>query len=667
MKLLHILSAVVLMLTFWLIIPSEPQASVMMTGSVGYFGFDILPTANFTLDQWLSNPNLWTITITNSDQKTIKSAVIYIHISSGKYDPIIDGSIRVAGPSMAFIPQLLPGQSFTVNNTMVEKGTPQMDGGEWSNEFKDEVIRIGFLPEGTYTLRFTLTGYYGSVNDPIIINDVQPENPIERDIDIKNPSPPELVSPDDMSDDTVTIPRFTWQKPAVSDFSSISKTIRVDYKLTLWKMFGEDGTPLSEEDAITRIPIWEWDSRLAAFNKESVNFNPGTAREELIGGRKYCWQVQAFDGTGRPITDINDGKSDVWQFTVQFVPPVINEPLLFFPLSFSWSPAKAGGGLLLYRVRIADNPDFINGYMVDGIFFTYFSYPNDAPPLRLGEVYYLEVQATDDSNIPLGEPVQMTFTLPTEEVILRSPRNESIPPSNTPTFSWRSNAPYHVIMIFDETSDWSYISVSIKGTTWTYDGEDLQPGKTYAWNVSPANEMGEPVGKSSATWRFTLAAEDQVTLVSPVDEAVDSIYPTFTWKEIGEGQVNYTIFIEREDGTLVHSATVSSTSYKYPQDAPVLSYAFEYYWSVSAEQNGIEIGRRSGRSFFTTPFSETGAEVVTMDEINRMIQLVLSQYPELSEFKDKILKSISDESGPLTPAAFLELFETFKIIKVSAK
>ncbi|HUT62925.1 MAG TPA: hypothetical protein VMZ04_03105, partial [Anaerolineae bacterium] len=178
MKLQHKLFTVVLMLTFWSIIPSEPQASVMMTGSVGYFGFDILPTANFTFDEWLSNPNLWTITITNSDQKTIKSAVIHIHISSGKYDPIMDGSVRVADfadPSGAFISQLLPGQPFTVNNTMVEKGAPQMNRGEWSNEFKDEVIRIGFLPEGTYTLKFTLEGYYESAND--LIDDVQPENP----------------------------------------------------------------------------------------------------------------------------------------------------------------------------------------------------------------------------------------------------------------------------------------------------------------------------------------------------------------------------------------------------------------------------------------------------------------------------------------------------------
>ncbi|MBT4485657.1 MAG: hypothetical protein HOC71_18475 [Candidatus Latescibacteria bacterium] len=665
MKLPKMLFAVGLLLTMLVGMSLAPQARVMMTGSITGFGMDILPAANLSVDDWMNKDGMWMITITNGDTKTVKYAKILIDLSSGAFGEILTGELTVINENDAyksFKTELLPGQSVTVTNTMIVSGAPQMTGGKWDNEsFKDEVVSLGVMPEGSYTMKFTLQGYYETKDDPI------EEDTLDHTIEIKNPTPPELITPNDNSDDTVSIPRFAWQKPLLSDFSSIkNRIVAVYYNVTLWKMFSEDGSVLVEEDAISRIPIWE----LEGLTMESVDFDPGTAREELISGRKYCWQVQGLDGEGKPISSTNEGKSDVWNFTIQFTPQVINEPLSFFPFGFTWTPAQTGGGLVMYRARIADNPDFASGYIADGLVMTSFTYPSDAPPLRLGVSYYLELQAIDDSGIPIGEPATTTFVIPISEVTLRAPADGAASSTNTPRFSWQGSVNNYVVRVFREDTDWSYISGAIQGKNWSYDGEDLEAGASYAWNVSPANDAGEEIGESSETWYFSLAAENQVSVMSPVDEEVNSLTPIFTWNEItpssGQGAIQYSIIIEDDNGT-IHSAMVPSTSYQYPSDATALNYATRYYWSVSAERNGAEIGTRSERASFTTLLTGEEEVVSDMEDLSEIMSLIISQFPDIEGFEDKILIEISDETGPITPSGLAELFETFQIINVSEK
>lgn len=659
MKFLKKLSALVLMLTIIVGMPKIPQARVMMTGSIIGFGLDILPKSNFTIDDWLTNPSMWMITITNSDTKTVKSAYIDMEIVTGTYGTVLTGRLTVVGERHSFLIELAPGQSYTINNTMLTEGTEQLSGGEWSQEFKNEVLRIGALPEGSYSMKFTLHGYYETTNDPL------EEQVIDHNIIIKNPSPPELMTPDDTSDNAVAIQRFTWQRPLVSDLSSFK--VQILYNITVWKMFGTDGSILVEEDAINRIPIW---SKKGLLN-EFVDFDPGTAREELVPGKKYCWQVQAVDGSGRPICVKNNGKSDVWDFTVQFKPPRINEPLSFNPFGFTFTAAQAGGSLVLYRIRIADNPDFAGGYRMDGLVMTSFTYPQDAPPLRMGVNYNLELQATDSSGIPIGDPATTTFTIPVSQVTLRSPADGTVSSTATPRFMWQGTSPYYVVMIYEEGSDWNYISHGITQTSWLYDGEDLRPGMTYGWNVSPANTGGDPVGESSPTWYFSLTAEGQVALVSPVDTDVENINPTFTWKAVsapsGGGTVEYNIIVTDGNISTIHSATVTSTSYQYPQDAPALDYTTRYLWSVNAEMNNTEIAKRSESASFTTPLAAPGTQVATTEDVSKMIVLILTKYPQYADFQEKILASISDNTGPLTPAGFIQLLDTFNIKSVSSR
>ena len=118
MKFIAKLSVAALVLILLAGIPSKPHAKVLMTGNISGFGFDIMPTANFTLDGWLNTPGLWTITIINGagvDGKPVKSATIIIDISSGSYGRVFYGELSVVGRRQSFITELPPGGVYTVS------------------------------------------------------------------------------------------------------------------------------------------------------------------------------------------------------------------------------------------------------------------------------------------------------------------------------------------------------------------------------------------------------------------------------------------------------------------------------------------------------------------------------------------------------------------------
>ena len=90
MKIVKVLFILVLALSLLMGMPAVSRASVMMTAVVNQLGFDILPTAVFTVDDWLSNPNLWTVTIFNTTEgnKTVNRLVINFTVSNPVYGDI---------------------------------------------------------------------------------------------------------------------------------------------------------------------------------------------------------------------------------------------------------------------------------------------------------------------------------------------------------------------------------------------------------------------------------------------------------------------------------------------------------------------------------------------------------------------------------------------------
>ena len=101
MKIVKVLFILMLALSLLIGMTAVSRASVMMTAVVNQLGFDILPTAVFTVDDWLSNPNLWTVTIFNTTEgnKTVNRLVINFTVSNPVYGDIVTGTIRVIGES----------------------------------------------------------------------------------------------------------------------------------------------------------------------------------------------------------------------------------------------------------------------------------------------------------------------------------------------------------------------------------------------------------------------------------------------------------------------------------------------------------------------------------------------------------------------------------------
>ena len=662
-----------LILVAIVVFPAYLGARVLMTANVNSLVFSVLPTATYTIDDWLSNPNLWSVTITNSgDNKSVTYLIMKITISTAKYNPIIDGELKVVGPTNNYLisPKLGPGQSCIINNTMVQEGKSYMRNGRWSDEFVDEVLRIGFLPEGLYKMTFSIEGRYddgtafGGLTDP---NSDMLKT--EEEIDVKNPSPPELMAPMDGADDIVNIPTFKWQRPTITDLSMVNNTqIVISYNLKLWKMFDETGAIIGEEEAKNRVPIWTVEN----LNKEQVNFNPNDSREELISGRQYCWQVQAFDGLGRPITQTNEGKSDLWNFTVQFTSPSLNDPQTFFPLNLTWIPAKAAGTQINYTLSIADNPSFDNAFVQDQLTLPNFTYPDDAvPALVPGKMFYAKVQTTDEKNQPLGVPDQISFKIPPAEVVLSSPPDATTIPTSVPKFDWTGNSKYFKVTLQEKGSGQKYVSSVLSGTSWNYEGTALKRGTGYSWFVTPITENGEIIGGNSETRTFSLPPDGQILLVSPAGTVIDTIFPEFKWEAASGGTpgsaINYTITIRDKSENIVHTATTTETTFKYPQDAAQLKYASRYVWTVKAESGGNSIGTESVPGEFMTPFVLVEGQKMTMKDLGDALRIVLKDFPEYSAFVNKILVEISDGNGLIDPNQIVDILSKFRIVKVSIK
>ena len=64
---------------------------------------------------------------------------------------------------------------------------------------------------------------------------------------------------------------------------------------------------------------------------------------------------------------------------------------------------------------------------------------------------------------------------------------------------------------------------------------------------------------------------------------------------------------------------------------------------------------------------EEGAEIAaSLEEVSEALKLIMSSFPDFAEFEDKVLVSITDESGnTVEPDGLMQIFGDFAIKKVS--
>ncbi len=215
--------------------------------------------------------------------------------SSRRFGGILDGDLVLG--------RLEANETRIIRNDQVTQSDLKKDGDAPGYQaFEDEVLRTGLLPADKYYFRFELWSGLSDWNRRVdMIDDSQP-----WEIEIRNPNAPILISPVHEDESVGRFPTFVWEQ------TDIRPGVSVTYFLRLYEQFDREGVEISPEDAVSRIPIWIKE----VINLKTVNFVSGEAREDFICGRKYVWQIQAIDEVGRYVGQ-NEGKSEIWSFTVQ--------------------------------------------------------------------------------------------------------------------------------------------------------------------------------------------------------------------------------------------------------------------------------------------------------------------------------------------------------------
>lgn len=575
------IGALVLWAACVLFLPVQAEARVTLSVD---FRFEVLRTASFTLDDWENYPNLWCVIITPDPiTERIEYAYIHFEIRSDRFSKIAWGNTEM----------------FTVDGVTVKCNTDFTDlyDGDTNDEFEDEVKRVLKLPDDTYYLIFEL---WDGGDDPYANRYTQGEKveTYRESVEITNPNTPILVSPSD-GGTTSLFPTFQWQLPDIRDVIAGEDPLQITYTLRVYRMFDDQGAPLSEEDAVLFNPIFEAE----VINGNSVVFDPGEAAEELLPGRKYAWKVWATDEIGRAVGD-ERGTETFW-FTPQFAPaqllsPIGGSEIGVLPPTFTWTEAQASGMQLFYDFVIATDPGYSDAQRKDGIVGGVYRY--DGPSLVPGILHYWKLQTVDGLGRALGDPLEETFRMPPLQIIY--PVDETVA-TLIPNFVWRPYGDiesYQVTVLDAEGEEmWSR---EVYEAQVRYDGEALSYGTTYTWRLQ-ARSRGATAGTAQEVPFITPGAEEvHVTLRSPVDVVVSDLTPRLEW-ELLKGANEYAVTVFDEEGTAMFSTSIRATTVRLGASAG-LEYNSTYRWKVQAD-----IGRASEWATFYTPQEEGAPEEVT--------------------------------------------------------
>ena len=487
---------------------SESHGAAQLILQVDPFVWDIKETATFTLDDWLEEPNLWNITITSTEVLT--DAYLHITLYSGRFGLIVDGKVYLRGDL-----ELIDGKTRTIYNSDVAPSDVKGPQAPGYKDFKDAVLKTGFLPDDTYTFTFDLFGKKEGELDFSHIAGPQVES-----MKITTPRAPVLISPPDRDENVGSFPTFLWEQ------TDVRSGVNVTYTLRLYEMFDREGIEISTEDAISRIPIWIKEVE----NLKTVDFDVGESSEEFICGRKYVWQVQAVDVTGRYVGS-NQGRSEIWIFTIQYANPDLSQPSRFNPLVLNWTPAQSCGGQITYNLYIDDELDFIGAFEVRELQTTSYTYPDEAEPLFPGRTYHVKLLTIDEESNLLGIDQILSFQMPPLELELTGPPEGEVLSVMQPMFTWICNQPVgsFLVRVFESGSDIPIWEDETELPQLVYDGDPLGLGMSYEWEVQALDLSGNPYTVIGVRSTFS-TQQLEVTIDGPAgNRRISNLTPTFSW------------------------------------------------------------------------------------------------------------------------------------------
>ena len=240
-------------------------------------------------NQW-NVADMWNLTLTNTSSESLK---VYLY---GTVESITDGLI-FEGTSAVF--GLTPHFSGRIEPYRLEP----VDADYSNAEYEEIVMKTGTMPEGTYTIC-------------VYVKDARTNEELGSDCiirPIKQPSPPELINPQDEGTLTEQLPIFLWTPPMPLRMGEF-----VTYQLNIVELL--DGqVPI---EAMEANPAWFTDKNII-----STSYQFPISARPLEPGKSYAWQVTAINEK----QNYEIGKSEVWSFTFkkEEVPPVIQCQELF--------------------------------------------------------------------------------------------------------------------------------------------------------------------------------------------------------------------------------------------------------------------------------------------------------------------------------------------------
>jgi len=554
--------------------------------------------AIYTLADWESYPDLYTIYIHNNEDATVSGIFMEVEISVfGSIDPELQDGVIAWG--ITYPIEIPSGGTVMYKNDQDFKYN-QLNINEFNEAFEDAVLSTGnSLPAGTYRYQFRLLfdeNTPPNYNNAIDLSEYYPDAICSKEVVITSPNDPELVSPGDASDEGFSIyetnPTFQFLSAGANAGSRIYYSLKICNKA--------EGQ--SNDEAIENLPFFElsWDD--ATENLETGIITPiiypyPASADNFLNG-KYVWQ--AFAKSYRNISDPSagfSGESEIFCFQYGDIPEPVFPPdgsdVIGTTTTFSWTMALGADGYLI-RFGDSNDPTLESYYFDEEVAGTFFDHVPNEVPLVVGETYYWKVKAlpfgywSEISSFKCGTYDELDYEI--EITILIDPMNPT-----HPKFFWEpvlDAGSYQVFVSNEQNYEnyfWDNITLS-NNQAYPDDAPALQHGETYFVWLMPLDMVGEIYRDFSLPYTFEIpeieeGEESKISLLSPVNEIVYTLYPTLIWSVYPDASsYNLSIYEDAEMTIpLLSKSGISENTYSFSSsDETDLKFGNTYYWMVSA-------------------------------------------------------------------------------------
>ncbi|MCD4657980.1 MAG: fibronectin type III domain-containing protein [Planctomycetes bacterium] len=332
----------------------------------------------------------------------------------------------------------------------------------------------------------------------------------------------------------------------------------------------------------------------------------------------YFWRVRANNTAGWGLW------SSIWQFTTIITPgqiilssPSNNATAQLSAISFTWQQPSVGTTPFTYQLQVSINAGFTSTFFDNN---TISSTSQQVSGLIYGSKYYWRVRADNGAVGSWSSIWQFSTVVPSGQVILSIPTNNSIEQPTTISFQWQQPSvgttplTYHLQVSTNRGfSSNIFDNGNISSTSQQVSG--LLYNTKYYWRVRANNIAGW--SSWSSTWQFTtVTPPGKVLLSSPIDNSTKQPKNIVLHWKSATGTTPITYQLQVSDSatfaiTIFDNDNISNSS----SEVSDLEYKTMFYWRVRAK-NIAGWGEWSRVWKFTTKSKSSGGCVFNPDAEN---------------------------------------------------